>query len=153
MDFPLSQDITRIDKDFVVVTDHALLDHRDMVIGSALKSAGWKDGQWVKTAGSTATELAPTDATAVKNSFCVFTGSDKVSDPTTDTYATNQLTVIVGGGWVAKTKLFDATPGLGDLLVAISGKLATASTTAEKFAAVAVVVGPIVDGYLEIKAL
>jgi len=153
MDFPLSTDITKQNKGFIVDSDHAFLDTQDMDIGSALKAAGWKDGAWVKTAGTTSKELAPTDTSAVKNSFCVYTGSEKVSDPTSDTAATGKLTVITSGGWIGRTKEFTATPALGALLVAKSGKLVAAASDAEKMIAVAVVVGPIVDGFLEFKAL
>lgn len=153
MDYPLSQDITKVSKNFMVVSDHSLLDTKDVAISSALKSAGWKDGQWVRIAGSSSQELVATDATAKRNSFCVFTGSETLSDPTTDTAATGLLTVILSAGYRAKTKEFTGTPVEGDLLVAKSGKLVKAADAAEERVAVAVALGPVVDGYLEFRAL
>lgn len=153
MDFPLSSDITKTAKNFLVISDHSLLDTQDMALGAALKAAGWKDGQWVKTSGVSAKELADTDGTAVRNSFCVYTGSETLSDPTTDTAATDLLTLIVSAGWIGKTKEFTGTPVAGDLLCAKSGKLIKAANAGEERVAVAVAIGPVIDGYIEFRAL
>lgn len=152
MDFPLSQDITKVDKNFQIVSDHSLLDSMDVAMSSALKAAGWKDGQWVRISDSSE-ELVNTDTTAKRDSFCVFTGSETLSDPTSDTYATNSLTVIIAPGYVAMTKEYDGSPVGGNLLVAKSGKLAVAATAAEERVAVAVALGPVTDGFLKFRAL
>ena len=153
MEFPLTHDITREVKEFEILSDMSLIDLVDFDMSSALKSAGWKDGQWVKTSGTTKTELSPTDSTPVKNSFCVWTGSSKTTDPTTDTFATGKLTLVSSSGWLARTKLFNGTPAIGTLLVAKSGILYASTSTAESLAAVGVVTGPIVDGYLPFRAI
>ena len=153
MDYPLSSDITKVEKNFHVISDQSLLDTQDMPLSTALKAAGWKDGQWVKSSGSSLKELVATDATAKRDSFCIFTGSETLSDPTSDTYATNKLTVIISAGWIGRTKEFTNTPVAGDLLCAKSGKLVKAANAGEERVAVAVALGPVVDGYLEFRAL
>jgi len=160
MDFPLSRDITRIEKNFLFQSDSSFIDTQDIPMDSALKAAGWVDGQWVKTSGTTSKTLSLTDGTPVKNSFCVYTGSETLTDPTTDTKATGMLTVITSKGWIAKTKKFTGTPAIGALLVADTGNLremvapvALHDFSAELPFVVAMVVGPIVDGYLEFQAL
>lgn len=154
MDFPLSSDITKTTRNFEVLSDHQLLETEDIPMSSALQAAdSWKDGMWVKTSGATVRELAATDTTAVKNSYCVYTGSEATSDHTYDTYATGKLTVIKSSGWFGRTKEYTATPSAGDLLVVKSGKLVTAADAAEERKAVAVCDGPIIDGYLYFRAL
>jgi len=154
MDFPLSKDITKVVRNFEVLSDHQQLETEDLPMSAALKSAdNWKDGMWVKTGGSTVRELVATDGTAVRNSYCIYTGSESASDHTYDTYATGKLTVIKSSGWFGRSKSFSGTPVSGDLLVVKSGVLVAATTDAEKLVAVAVCDGPIIDGYVYFRAL
>ena len=151
MDFPLSQDITKLEPNFRILSDIELIEREDIEFSDALKTAGWIDGQWVKIDGNG--KLVDSDATATRNSFCVWTGSEKSGSPTPDTYATGKLTVLTGAGYIAQTKQFTGTPTVGDLLVAKSGKLVKAADAAEERVAVAVCHKPVASGILIYRAL
>jgi hypothetical protein len=148
INFPLNTDLTKALPNFEVSSDHNFLDTEDIIISSALKTAGWKDGQWVKISGS---ELVATDTSADRNSYCVYTGSETSTEPTPDTLASDKLTVIVNG-FRGKTKEYTGTPPVGTLLVAKSGKLVAAADAGEERRAVAVVFKAIENGYLYFRA-